>query len=86
MRRVISFILMLVIVLSLACPAFAATNSPADKAPTTGGGTAGTAQPKPHNSGSNPKTGDIIMTWVIVLAVSLIALVAVVMIYRKKFA
>ena len=75
MRRVISFILMLVIVLSLACPAFAATNSPADKAPA-----------KVDNSGSNPKTGDIIMTWVIVLAVSLIALVAVVMIYRKKFA
>lgn len=72
MRRVISFILMLVIVLSMACPVLAATGSIPNKAPTL--------------DWDNPKTGDIIMTWVIVLVISLAALIAAIVIYRKKFA
>ncbi len=71
MRRVISFVLMMVLLLSLACPAFATTvNSIPNQPPVIGG---------------NPKTGDVIMTWVVVLAVSALALTAVI-IYRKKFA
>ena len=82
MKRVISFLLVLVFCLSLAVPAFAAVSSP------TGSG------PRPsrparwwHSSwGDNPKTGDVIMLWVAVLVVSVVALCAVYYIYRRKFA
>ena len=33
----------------------------------------------------NPKTGDIILFWVLVMVVSLAALCAVYMVYRRKF-
>ena len=77
MRRIVSFILVMVFMLSLACPAFAAVNSIPGNAPNEGEGLV---------IGGNPKTGDIIMKWVIVLVVSLVALIAAVVIYRKKFA
>ena len=71
MRRVISFILVLVFCLSLACPAFAAVKSPSKPAPTP--------------SGTNPKTGDVIMFWGLILVASGVALGAVYFVYRKKF-
>lgn len=71
MRRMISFLLVLVFCLSLACPAFAATKSPYKPAPTP--------------SGSNPKNGDVILFWGMILVVSVVALGVVYFIYRKKF-
>lgn len=81
MRKVILFVLVLAFVVSMACPAFATTDviSPGGTAPGSGTGSNTTS-----NTTNNPKTGDIIMTWLIVLVLSLIALVAVVVIYRKK--
>ena len=75
MRRIISFLLILVFCLSLACPAFAAVQSPGEDGPVK----------KPTFWGDNPKTGDIILFWVLVMVVSLAALFAVYMIYRRKF-
>lgn len=72
MRRLISFLLVLVFMLSLSCVAFA---TDVDSIP-------GKA---PANPSESPKTGDVIMTWVIVLLISLIALVAVAVIFRKVF-
>jgi len=72
MRRIVSFVLLLVMILSMACPVLAATDSIPNRAPVY--------------SGDNPKTGDIIMTWVIIMALAAAALVAVVVIYRKKSA
>lgn len=71
MRRVICFLLVLVFCVSLACPAYATTNSAGDS---------GRPVTKP---GENPKNGDIIMRYVIIMIVSLIALIAVIVIYRK---
>lgn len=68
MKRVISFLLVLVLCLSMACTAFAAAGSPQNPPPT-----------------SNPKTGDIIMFWVLVMVASVVALGAVYFVYRKKF-
>lgn len=76
MRRTISFLLILAFCMSLACPAFAAAKpSPGENGPVK----------KPSYSGSNPKTGDIILFWVLIMVVSVLALGAVYMIYRKKF-
>lgn len=83
MKRVISFLLVLVFCFSLACPAFAAVKSPGENGPSH--------QPQRPDKwyssflGDNPKTGDIIMFWVAVMVVSVVALGAVYMIYRKKF-
>ena len=76
MRRTICFLLILAFCLSLACPAFAAVKSPGEKGPVRW----------PSSWGDNPKTGDIIMFWVLVMVVSLVALGAVYMIYHRKFA
>lgn len=82
MKKVISFLLVLVFCFSLACPAFALIPS---------GGEDGPSQlPEkpdrwyPSFLGDNPKTGDIIMFWVAVMVVSVVALGGVYMIYRKK--
>lgn len=75
MKRTISFLLILAFCLSLACPAFAHVKSPGEDGPVKW----------PTYWGDNPKTGDIILFWVLVLAVSLVALGTVYMIYRKKF-
>lgn len=87
MRRVISFLLLLAFCLSMACPAFAHVGgSPVGPGP----------QRPPHRPdrpdhwypsfmGDNPKTGDIIMFWVLVLVASVVALGAVYFVYRKKF-
>lgn len=73
MRRVICFLLVLAMCLSMGITAFAAPPSAADSG-------------RPSYSGSNPKTGDIIMTWAIIMILALVALVAVVVLYRKVFA
>lgn len=76
MRRVISFLLILAFCLSLACPAFAAYRpSEGEDGPVK----------KPASWRDNPKTGDIIMFWVLVMVASVVALGAVYFIYRKKF-
>ena len=76
MRRMICFLLILAFCLSLACPAFAAVKSPGEHGPSH----------RPDKWwGDNPKTGDIILFWVLVLVVSLVALGAVYFVYRKKF-
>ena len=82
MKRVISFLLVLVFCLSLAVPAFAAVSSP------TGSGPRPSRPDRwwPSSWGDNPKTGDVIMLWVAVLGVSVVALCAVYYIYRRKFA
>lgn len=76
MRRAICFILVLAFCLSLSCTAFAAqVSSAADS---------GTPSRVPsHNSGSNPKTGDIIMQWVLIMVLALVALAVVIWLYRK---
>lgn len=82
MKRVISFLLVLVFCFSLACPAFAAVDSSGEHGPSH----------RPHRPdrwypsflGDNPKTGDIIMFWVAVMVVSVAALGGVYMLYRKK--
>lgn len=66
MRRLICFLLVMVMSLSVACPALAAVSS-------IGG--------KPS---SNPKTGDEIMMYVIIMVVALVALAAVVLFSRKS--
>ena len=75
MRRMISFLLILAFCLSLACPAFAAVDSPGEQGPVK----------KPVWWGDNPKTGDIIMMWVAVMVIALAALAVRYVIYRKKF-
>ena len=75
MRRMISFLLILAFCLSLACPAFAAVDSAAENGPVK----------KPVWWGDNPKTGDVILFWVLVLLVSLAALVVIYLTYRRKF-
>lgn len=65
MRRLICFLLVMVMTLSVACPALA--DSPSGK----------------PSYGSNPKTGDQIMMYVIIMVVALVALVAVLLFSRK---
>ena len=73
MRRMISFLLMLAFCLSLACPAFAAVDSPGEDGPV-----------KWPIWGENPKTGDIIMMWVIIMVAALAALIVLFVIHRRK--
>lgn len=75
MRRMICFLLLLSFCLSLACPAFAAFKSPAQDGPAKW----------PTYWGDNPKTGDIIMFWVMIMVVSIVALGGIYVIYRRKF-
>lgn len=84
MKRVISFLLVLVFCFSLAVPAFAADF----KSSPTGSGPRPSKPDRWWSSiwGDNPKTGDVIMLWVAVLVVSVVALCAVYYIYRRKFA
>lgn len=77
MRRLICFLLVLVLGVSLACPVLAATNSPSNTPPAGGSGTPST---------DNPKTGDQIMMHVIIMVLALLALVAVAVLSRKVFA
>ena len=73
MRKMICFLLVLAISLSLACPALAATNSPG-----SGG--------KPiYTPGSNPKTGDDIMIYAVIMLLALLALIVLLVISRKVF-
>ena len=76
MRKVICLILALVFCMSLALPAFATrVSSAADS---------GTPSYYPIISATgNPKTGDMIMMWVIMMLVAVVALAAVVVCYRK---
>jgi len=77
MRRLICFLLVLALVLSMTGTAFASTyrNSPGE------GG-----KPRPTTpDGGNPKNGDIIMRWVIVLIISLLALIVILILGRKFF-
>lgn len=64
MRRLICFLLVLVMSLSIACPVLA--DSPSNSSPS-----------------SNPKTGDQIMMYVIIMVVALVALAAVLLFSRK---
>ena len=76
MRRMICFLLILAFCMAMACPAFAAAKpSPGESGPVK----------KPTYSGTNPKTGDVILFWVLVMVVSVLALGAVYLIYRRKF-
>lgn len=74
MRRAISFLLLVVFCLSLACPAFAAVDSPGEHGPIKW----------PTFSGDNPKTGDIIMMWAVIMVVALAALIVLFVVYRRK--
>lgn len=65
MRRMICFLLVMAMSLSVACPALA-VNSISGK------------------PSSNPKTGDEIMMYVIIMVVALVALAAVMLISRKS--
>ena len=75
MRRAICFMLVLAFCLSLSCTAFAA--------PVSSAADSGTPSRVPSYSGSNPKTGDMIMRWVIIMVLALVALIAVAVCYRK---
>lgn len=66
MRRLICFLLVMVMTLSVACPALA--DSPSGK----------------PSYGSNPKTGDQIMMYVIIMLIAMAAL-AVVLLFSRKF-
>ena len=109
MKRVISLVLALMLVLSLACTAFAATSSidcsgkhnfNGDSTCDDCGFTCGTheyvngactvcGKEQPTNIiynlivDGNPKTGDIIMTWVAVMGMAAAALFVVTKSYRK---
>lgn len=75
MRKAICLILVFAFCLSLSCVAFAA--------PTPSAGDGGTPSQVPGNSGDLPKTGDIIMQWVLLMVLALIALAVVFVLYRK---
>ena len=86
MKRMISFLLILAFCLSMACPVFA-TFVPSTQDPPHPDYPNRPNWPDrwwPSFVGENPKTGDIIMFWVVVLAVSVVALGAVYMVYRKR--
>ena len=70
MRRLICFLLVLMMTLSVACPVLATNvNSGGNYAPPS----------------SSPKTGDQIMMYVIIMVVALLVLAAVVLFSRKAF-
>ena len=71
MRRMICFALVMLMSLSLACPVLA-TNSPSNT-------------PTYTPPADIPKTGDQIMTYVIIMLIALLALAAVVVLSRKAF-
>jgi len=87
MRRLICLLLVLVMSLSVACPALAAVRSPGDRPPVTPPGHRPPSHRPPSSGitlpGSNPKTGDQIMMYVIIMVIALLALVAVVLFSRK---
>ena len=95
MKRVLCLILILVLCFSMACPAFAANRHSFVKSPShVPGFGPGHGHGHGHgngNAGSGsggswiPKTGDVIMMWVIIMVISLIALAAVAVVFRKKF-
>lgn len=74
MRQLICFLLVLALCMSMTCTAYATAPSPGESGKPTD--TPGT---------DNPKTGDIIMRWVIVLVISLIALAVILILGRKIF-
>lgn len=91
MRKVICLILVLVICMSMAMPAFASSPNCSSHKDANGDGLCDTCGKAMNNSGAgaasgNPRTGDIIMMWVIIMLVALAAIAAAVVIYRKKFA
>ena len=73
MRRMICFLLVLVLSFSLACPVLAAVNSP---------GSGGTPS---YTPGDIPKTGDTIMQYVVIMLIALLALIVVIILGRKVF-
>lgn len=98
MKNVLCLILVLVFCLSMACPVFA-VDSPPELPDVPGGcdcgGTCGPDCDCSCHGGSgtgtgggifNPKTGDVIMMWVTIMLAALAALVATVVVFRKKFA
>lgn len=101
MRKAICLILVLVVCLSMALPVFA-TNAPSAGGGSGSGTPGCTIHKDADNDGfcdecgkamstagsaaGNPRTGDIIMMWVIIMLVALAAIAAAVVIYRKKFA
>lgn len=76
MRSIICVILALVLCMSLALPAFATQVSSAADSGTPA------ARPSVSTTG-NPKTGDMIMMWVMIMLIAMVALAAVVVCYRK---
>ena len=74
MRQLICFLLVLALCMSMTCTAYATAPSPGE------GG-----KPSYVPDTDNPKTGDIILRWVIVLVISLIALAVILILGRKIF-
>lgn len=90
MRRVICFILVMALMMCVPFAAFA-TDVASPSSGSAGGNAGGNAGNAGTNAGSNaltsnPRTGDTIIFFAVVMLVALIALVAAVVIYRKKFA
>lgn len=91
MRKVLCLILVLVFCFSMACPAFAWGNHFVDSPSHVPNPGPGHGHGPSHGNGTGnagswiPKTGDVIMMWVLVMVISLIALAAAVVIFRKKF-
>lgn len=75
MRRAVCFLLAMLICLSVACPALAAAPSAGEDGPTV----------RPPFDWDNPKTGDIIMRWVLVMVIALAALIVLGVVYYKNF-
>lgn len=89
MRKVICLILVLVICMSVALPAFASSPACKDHEDANGDGLCDICGKSMNNAGSaagNPRTGDIIMMWVVIMIAALAAIAGAVVIYRKKFA
>lgn len=91
MRKVICLILVLVICMSMALPAFASSPACKDHKDANGDGLCDICGKSMNNAGAgsaagNPRTGDIIMMWVVIMIAALAAIAGAVVIYRKKFA
>ena len=93
MRRVLCLTLILLFCMSLACPVFAAENDDFVNSPGSlpGGGDDSNNAVTPGTGSSSdgiwiPKTGDNIMMWVTVMLISVMALAATAVVFRKKFA
>jgi len=82
MRRLVCFVLVLAFVLSMACVAFAAATPSAGDSGTPSGGSGSGTGSTISNTG-NPKTGDMIMMWAMLMVLAVVALAAVTMMYRK---